>query len=490
MDSYPNPYAALIATFNQVSPLEGQEELDDPQHLSDDDLWLWANAEFKYDMPPGVGIYEDEMGVKLAMSQQQFQQTQQHQLQHQQQQQQQQQPQSHVTTATSQAPSHSIQYQLQFDALHRYLDANSEERSRQRNPVVTAGPSQSPVQFNPTTTSTTPTSTASTSIFPQHSHADSSSTAFSAPTATGTISPVAARLLRQPFLALQHHSSPYSVGGSPLPSPTTMSDFRQLQINPPLPSPVTTSKPSDDIQVKRSLARKDDATSIALSGPNSPAHSTTSVAATVSSPHEDGLNSTDGNGESLDTLDLEDQEEESGSSSHTKIPKAIQGLSPEDPEYAAKLAAEEDKRRRNTAASARFRHKKRLREQILEKTAKEMTAKSELLEIRVRELEMEIKWLRGLIVEKDSRMVDVGISPAAVAAAAAAAAAAASGSSSTSASSPGSSFSLAGVSSSLSTAALSELTSSLSSASRVKSESKAEGATAMPRKRSKKAPKA
>jgi len=69
---------------------------------------------------------------------------------------------------------------------------------------------------------------------------------------------------------------------------------------------------------------------------------------------------------------------------------------------AARLAAEEDKRRRNTAASARFRHKKRLREQILERTAKEMTAKSEILELRVRELEMEIKWLRGLIVEKDA----------------------------------------------------------------------------------------
>ncbi|KAI8602199.1 hypothetical protein EDD21DRAFT_287165, partial [Dissophora ornata] len=82
---------------------------------------------------------------------------------------------------------------------------------------------------------------------------------------------------------------------------------------------------------------------------------------------------------------------------------------PDDPEYATKLAAEEDKRRRNTAASARFRHKKRLREQILEKTAKEMTTRSELLEARVRELEMEIKWLRGLIVEKDSRMLDVGI---------------------------------------------------------------------------------
>ncbi|KAG0364065.1 hypothetical protein BGZ54_007881, partial [Gamsiella multidivaricata] len=61
MDSYPNPYAALIATFNQVSPLEGKDDLDDPQHLPDDDLLLWANAQFTYDIPPGVGIYEDEM---------------------------------------------------------------------------------------------------------------------------------------------------------------------------------------------------------------------------------------------------------------------------------------------------------------------------------------------------------------------------------------------------------------------------------------------
>lgn len=86
-----------------------------------------------------------------------------------------------------------------------------------------------------------------------------------------------------------------------------------------------------------------------------------------------------------------------------------------DPEEAARqaAAAEEDKRRRNTAASARFRQKKRLREQILEKTAKEMTAKSEILEARARELEMEIKWLRGLIVEKGSASVGLqGVGPA------------------------------------------------------------------------------
>jgi hypothetical protein len=78
-----------------------------------------------------------------------------------------------------------------------------------------------------------------------------------------------------------------------------------------------------------------------------------------------------------------------------------------DADLAAKLAAEEDKRRRNTAASARFRVKKKMREQALERTAREMTAKAEMFEGRVKELEMEIKWLRSLIVEKDARLLDV-----------------------------------------------------------------------------------
>jgi len=70
------------------------------------------------------------------------------------------------------------------------------------------------------------------------------------------------------------------------------------------------------------------------------------------------------------------------------------------PAESARLEAEEDKRRRNTAASARFRVKKKQREQQLEKTAKEMTDKANKLEKRVHELELENKWLKGLITEK------------------------------------------------------------------------------------------
>lgn len=72
-------------------------------------------------------------------------------------------------------------------------------------------------------------------------------------------------------------------------------------------------------------------------------------------------------------------------------------------EEASRLAAEEDKRRRNTAASARFRIKKKQREQALEKSAKEMQDKVSALENRIQQLETENKWLKNLIMEKNEK---------------------------------------------------------------------------------------
>lgn len=69
------------------------------------------------------------------------------------------------------------------------------------------------------------------------------------------------------------------------------------------------------------------------------------------------------------------------------------------------ISAEEDKRRRNTAASARFRMKKKLREQALEKKAKELTEYVEQLENKVKDLEKEAKWLRALVIEKDPNLL-------------------------------------------------------------------------------------
>ncbi|KAI9801273.1 MAG: hypothetical protein M1833_002843 [Piccolia ochrophora] len=76
-------------------------------------------------------------------------------------------------------------------------------------------------------------------------------------------------------------------------------------------------------------------------------------------------------------------------------------------EETSRVAAEEDKRRRNTAASARFRVKKKQREQNLEKTAKEMTEKATTLEMRISQLETENKWLKNLITEKNGTKDDV-----------------------------------------------------------------------------------
>ncbi|KAK9449027.1 uncharacterized protein V1518DRAFT_416983 [Limtongia smithiae] len=68
---------------------------------------------------------------------------------------------------------------------------------------------------------------------------------------------------------------------------------------------------------------------------------------------------------------------------------------------ASRAAAEEDKRRRNTAASARFRVKKKQREQQMERTTKDLQDKVQQLEAKILQLEMENKWLKNLVVEKN-----------------------------------------------------------------------------------------
>ena len=75
--------------------------------------------------------------------------------------------------------------------------------------------------------------------------------------------------------------------------------------------------------------------------------------------------------------------------------------SPLSLEEQTRLAAEEDKRRRNTAASARFRVKKKQREQALERTVKEVNDKNAGLQAKIDQLEMENKWLKNLVMEKN-----------------------------------------------------------------------------------------
>ncbi|KAL4906386.1 hypothetical protein BDW74DRAFT_176716 [Aspergillus multicolor] len=88
--------------------------------------------------------------------------------------------------------------------------------------------------------------------------------------------------------------------------------------------------------------------------------------------------------------------------------KNTQKAPPISVEEAARVAADEDKRRRNTAASARFRVKKKMREQALEKTVKDTTEKNAALEARVTALELENQWLKNLITEKNGKSAEEG----------------------------------------------------------------------------------
>ncbi|KAH6699885.1 hypothetical protein BKA61DRAFT_621227 [Leptodontidium sp. MPI-SDFR-AT-0119] len=79
----------------------------------------------------------------------------------------------------------------------------------------------------------------------------------------------------------------------------------------------------------------------------------------------------------------------------------------ENYEEATRLAAEKDKRRRNTDASARFRVKKKQREQALERSAKEMSGKVAALEEKINQLETENEWLKNLITKKNESKEDI-----------------------------------------------------------------------------------
>jgi len=87
--------------------------------------------------------------------------------------------------------------------------------------------------------------------------------------------------------------------------------------------------------------------------------------------------------------------------------KASSPLNTDSLEEDSRAVAEEDKRRRNTAASARFRVKKKQREQALEKSAKEMSDKVAALEGRINQLETENKWLKNLVTEKTETKEDI-----------------------------------------------------------------------------------
>ncbi|KAF9574090.1 hypothetical protein EC968_007482 [Mortierella alpina] len=342
-----NPYLSLIAGLNSDSPATNSTA--SPEDYSAD-LSLWTNAEFTFDMPPGLGIFETDSGfADLAASNT---------------------VNSNLVPSTDHDPvlghhQPAEQHSLDFLNLSSHQDARTVsllERTRQRNPANDdEAQHRSELQEQTEAINTFHSllaaySAAATQAQLQLQQQPSSTTSLPslAPAALGApTTPAAAKLLRQPMPqynkpAAKKQKTSLETVVVPSPAPA------------PAPAPSTASAPSLKSPSGKAVVKDDESSATSSKEP----------------------------AESQDGYEL----------------SAADSFSKDDPDYSSKVAAEEDKRRRNTAASARFRQKKKLREQALEQTAREKTARAEALEARVRELEMEVRWLRGLIVEKDSRL--------------------------------------------------------------------------------------
>lgn len=90
-------------------------------------------------------------------------------------------------------------------------------------------------------------------------------------------------------------------------------------------------------------------------------------------------------------------EERAAERDHIPPLKLIDTGNPEADAEANRQAIEEDKRKRNTAASARFRIKKKQREAALEAHSKEVSTQLAELKDEVNKLRNENQWLKGLI---------------------------------------------------------------------------------------------
>ncbi|KAG6817619.1 hypothetical protein H0H87_006247 [Tephrocybe sp. NHM501043] len=87
------------------------------------------------------------------------------------------------------------------------------------------------------------------------------------------------------------------------------------------------------------------------------------------------------------------------------------GSSDYDPNQteAERIALAEEKRRRNTAASARFRIKKKQRTTNLERTVSDLTGRAEDLEREASDLRRENGWLKEIVMLKGSRIAGANL---------------------------------------------------------------------------------
>ncbi|KAF9571531.1 hypothetical protein EC968_000425 [Mortierella alpina] len=374
-----NPYLSLIANLNAESPV-----ISSPEDYSAE-LSLWTNAEFTFDMPPGLGIFEQDSGFEAlsSMNRPSLQQSG-----------------APVSVEGKPAPAktigHNPQSALDQQHLMEYLNLPQEEsrplslleRTRQRNPV-----NAEKVQNLP-------------ELQEQAAAINAFHSLLAAYSASAQVQQQ--QQLQQPqFVQQQQQQAHQRSSGLPLllpniapaTAPTTPAAAKLLR--QPLPqykAAPTVTKKQRSLQSHPAIAPASPLVPLAPKSPTTAHASTIAATATAASTAKAALAA---------KAAAEDKDDADFGSDIKHELSAMDSFSKDDPDYVSKVAAEEDKRRRNTAASARFRYKKKLREQALEQTAKEQTLRAETLAARVKELEMEVKWLRGLIVEKDSRLNEV-----------------------------------------------------------------------------------
>ncbi|KAG0321227.1 hypothetical protein BGZ97_011841 [Linnemannia gamsii] len=386
-----NDYLSLIANLNSESPV-----MSSPEDYSAE-LSLWTNLQFTYDAPPGLGIFEQDSGfdalsalntpahhgITTAQPQQQQQQTVV--------------PATPVPVAAAKIATvgHNPQSALDQKHLMEYLNLPQEEtrplslleRTRQRNPVNANQPQSLP------------------ELQEQAAAINAFHSLLAAYSASAQVHQQ--QQLQQPQPVQQQQQQRQTSSALPLllpniapaTAPTTPAAAKLLR----QPLPQYKAAPS----AKKALKAIQTPAAIAPAGPIAPKSPTTVSASAIAAAATAAAVSAKATPTRLSSPVSESKDKDDDEVETKHELSAADSFSKDDPEYLSKVAAEEDKRRRNTAASARFRYKKKLREQALEQTAKEQTLRAETLEARVKELEMEVKWLRGLIVEKDSHLHEV-----------------------------------------------------------------------------------
>ncbi|KAG0369577.1 hypothetical protein BC939DRAFT_268987 [Gamsiella multidivaricata] len=374
-----NPCLALIEGLNSEDATADDASASPIDYAAE--LSLWTNAEFTFDIPPGLGIFESDSGFdQLAASNTLLLSDS-----------------SSIATPTATTTTVNSSHGQLSPVLGQHIYGEEQQQQQQQQHAINTPNDSRPLSLLERTRQRNPLNEESR---PELQEQVAAVNSFHSLLAAYSAATSQTRQVHQQVRLQQHqHSSYPAIQPVTAPAltaaPTTPAAAKLLRQSIPQytePAPIAKKPRTLPTAIVPSLT----APSLTSSQSSSPKNSSVDQTA-VSSSSSSAVNETD----SSQGNDAEEQEQPQLS--------AADSFSKDDPEYQTKVLAEEDKRRRNTAASARFRQKKKLREQTLEQTAREQTARAEALELKVRELEMEVRWLRGLIVEKDSRLYEATV---------------------------------------------------------------------------------